>query len=245
MSTFPKKPDLWPRQSIAPSAHATPSASGRILSTRTGSRSHKKIELSCTTALHYQSGWEAVAFDQQQSARCSSTPSTMWLHSSWQQNGPGVCGPRWTQSSAPAPSMPTMRRPGGTPSTPLGVALRWLSGQSGAESNKPAKTPSSPLASPRHPPTPSSTPARAPSDTRLRSCTGKSSKRSGRTGDWGSTRAPVNSRATTRGAEPSSERRKTRSRSSSSLARRRDTAASPHESTTLQSRTRSGYRRAV
>ena len=101
------------------------------------------------------------------------------------------------------------------------------------------------LASPRRPPKPSSTPARAPLDTRLRSCTGPSSKRSGSTGDWRSTLAPVNSRATTRGDEPSSERRRTGSRSSSSPARRCDTVASPHRSITLQSRTRSGYRRAV
>ena len=74
---------------------------------------------------------------------------------------------------------------------------------------------------------------------------GPSSMRSGRTGCWRSTLARVNSRATTRGAEPFSERRRARSRSSSSPARRCDTAASPHRSTTLQSRTNSGYRRAV
>ena len=47
-------------------------------------------------------------------------PNQTEKRASWQQNKPGACGPHWTQSSARVPSTPTTRRPGGTPSTPLG-----------------------------------------------------------------------------------------------------------------------------
>ena len=70
--------------------------------------------------------------------------------------------------------------------------------------------------------------------------TGPSSMKPGRTGAWRSTPAPVGSCATTRGAEPSLEQRRARSRSCYSTARRFLAAATPHRSSDLQPRTRSG-----
>ena len=64
--------------------------------------------------------------------------------------------------------------------------------------------------------------------------------RSGRTGAWRSTPAPVSLCASAQGAEPSPEQGRARPRSSSSPPRRYQAATKPHRSSTLQPRTRSG-----
>ena len=70
----------------AHSSLSTPSASGRYFSTRTGFRSHRTTVPSCATALYSRSGWEAVAFDYGGARAVRQRP---------QQRGATVPGSRW------------------------------------------------------------------------------------------------------------------------------------------------------
>ena len=54
-STNPNRPSHWPRPPTAHAARATPPASGRTFSTRTGFGSHMKIQPTCATALYFRS----------------------------------------------------------------------------------------------------------------------------------------------------------------------------------------------